>query len=619
MLFASYVNIKKMKNDIFYDIIDERIDELSSIFKNNEHLQKQDVNGKKSFSFLLWFLNRYLPNNDLSEFENLITEGNDDSSCDLIFTNKDQLGNEIYYVVQAKWFAKSNINKAKEITKEIKACLSDFRLIMSGKKESEHNMNFNSQYQKFMLHKRNNGKVKFVFLALCNGEVDIEEHITDFKSPLVSFEFFDFFKLKQQFVEIEYKGVKTHNPIETPYIPKSEFNLEFEKEQVISIERPHPSYIFLVKPKEIYNLFEKYGQSLFYKNIRNPLPNSLFNEGIKNTILNNSINFWYFNNGITAITDKIDYFHTDSTNVKIKGIQVINGAQTVFSVYEAYKNASDEERLKMDEYGLITLRTVTTGGDDFDLRVTRYTNSQNPISERDFHSNDEVQKRLQFDFLKHSNVWYETRRGEFRKKIQGISKLTNEILGQNYLAYFVNDPFNAKQNKKLIFVTKNLNANGLYEIIFNSDTKYDDMLVSYYLNLFVDRKRKATKTRIDSIDTMQLTKEEEKLLEFDFIQYSNFEIMALFKLLFFKANEDNIKSVSGKMISFFEKNTIEKIEKGYTFISNFILEDLKNRKKKDSKIVNSVIFKSKEYYPNLSKLFVDKLNSEKNRIKELKL
>lgn len=399
-----------MKNEIFYDIIDERIDELSDIFKNNEHLKKQDTNGKKSFSFLLWFLNRYLPNNDLAQFENLITEGNDDSSCDLIFTNKDQLGNEIYYVVQAKWFAKNNINKAK-VTKEVKACLSDFRLILSGKKESDYNYNFNAQYGKFIAHKRNNGKVKFVFLALCNGEVDIDEHINDFKTSLVSFEFIDFFKLKQQFVEIEYKGVKTHNPIETPYIPKSEFNLEFEKKQVISIDRPHPSNIFLVRPKEIYSLFEKYGQSLFYKNIRNPLPNSLFNEGIRETILNNSINFWYFNNGITAITDKIDHFHEDSTIVKIKGIQVINGAQTVFSIYEAYKNASDEEREKMDEYGLITLRTVTTGGDDFDLKVTRFTNSQNPISERDFHSNDEIQKRLQFDFLKYSNIWYETRRG----------------------------------------------------------------------------------------------------------------------------------------------------------------------------------------------------------------
>jgi len=608
-----------MRNEIFYDIIDTEINKLSVPFKNNPHLKKQDENGKKSFLFLLWFLNRYLPNCDLSELETFITEGNDDSSCDLIFTNKDQTGKEVFYVVQAKWFAKQNINKAKEITKEVKACLSDFRLILSGKKESEHNLQFNTQYQKFLTHKKNNGKIKFIFLALCNGEINIKEHIDDFISNLVSFELIDFYKLKEQYIEIEYKGVKTHNPIETPYIPKSEFELEFEKNQVIYIDKPFQSNIFIIKPKEIYLLFDKYGQSLFYKNIRNPLPSSLFNEEIRNTVTNNPINFWYFNNGITAITDKIDDFHKDSTKVKISGIQVINGAQTVYSIYESYKFANDEIRAKMDQNALITLRIVESGGADFDLKVTRYTNSQNPISERDFHSNDDVQKNIQNDFFKYTNVWYETRRGEFRKKIKGISILTNELLGQLYLAYFINDPFNAKQSKKLLFVSKNIKPNGLYETIFNSVTNYEDMILSYYLNLLVDRKRKSFKSKINAIDTTKLKEDDLKLLEFDFIQYSNFEIIALFKVLFYKANEHNQNSINGKVITYFEKNTLEIIDECYRYISNFILFDLKKRKELDSKIVNSVIFKSKEYYPSLRDNFFKKMETEKEFLLKLKL
>nr|WP_298660067.1 AIPR family protein [uncultured Flavobacterium sp.] len=608
-----------MKNEIFYDIIDSEIDKLSVPFKSNDHLKKQDENGKKSFLFLLWFLKRYLPNCDLSELEVFITEGNDDSSCDLIFTNKDQSGKEIYYVVQAKWFAKQNINKAKEITKEVKSCLSDFRLILSGKKESEHNIQLNTQYQKFISHKKENGKIKFIFLALCNGEINIQEHIDDFISNLVSFEFIDFYKLKEQYIEIEFKGVKTHNPIETPYIPKTEFHLEFKKNQVIYIKNPFQSNIFLIKPKEVYLMFDKYGQSLFYKNIRNPLPNSLFNNEIKNTITNNPVNFWYFNNGITAITDKIDDFHEDSTKVTITGIQVINGAQTVYSIYQSYKFASDEVRARMDENALITFRIVKSGGNDFDLKVTRFTNSQNPISERDFHSNDDIQKRIQFDFFKYSNIWYETRRGEFRKKLKGVSVLTNELLGQLYLAYFVNDPFSAKQSKKLLFVSKNINQNGLYEIIFNDATNYEDMHLSYHLNLLVDRKRKSFKSKINLIDTTKLSPEDEKLLEYDFIQYSNFEIIALFKILFYKVNEHNPLSINGKSITYFEKGTTEIIEKCYGYITNFISNDLKDRKKIDSKIVNSVIFKSKEYYPSLKEKFINKLETEKQAITTLKL
>lgn len=608
-----------MIDNKFYDVIDKEINELIKDFKKNDYLHRQDENGKKSFAFLLWFLKKYLPDHKLTDFENLITEGNDDSSSDLIFTNTNQLGEEIYYVVQAKWFAKNNINNSKGISKEIKACLSDFNLILSGKKEpSGVNNNFNIQYRNFLDHKKQNGKVKFIFLALCKGDVDLHEHIDDFENELVSFDLIDFFKLKTQYIEIEFKGIKTHNPIETPYIPKAEFDLNFEKEQVIYVDTPYQSNIFLVKPKEIFNLFEKYGHSLFYKNIRNPLPNSYFNEEITNTIKNNPLHFWYFNNGVTAITDKINPFHEDAINVKLRGIQIINGAQTVFSISQAYKYANKEERDNMDENALISLRVVKSGGQDFDLKVTRYTNSQNPISERDFHSNDEVQKRLQSDFFNYTNIWYETRRGEFRKRIKGITKLTNESLGQIYLAYKINDPFNAKQNKKLIFYSTDIYPTGLYDIIYNECTQYDDMLVSYYLHLLIDRKRKCFKKIIDEIDTTkELSDKDSRLLDFDFIQYANFDILALFNIFFNIVNKDNIKSINGKLISYFEKGTIDKIEKAYLFTTEFLYEYVQDLKKLDAKIVNSVLFKNKDFYKKLRDSFEKYI--QENDLKDYKL
>lgn len=608
-----------MKNDKFYDIIDDEIEKLSVTFKDNEHLKKQDGNGKKSFLFLIWFLHRYLPNIDLNGLEEFITEGNDDSSCDLIFTNHDQFGVDVYYVVQAKWFAKNNIDGTNKITKEIKACLSDFKLILSGKKNSDKNSNFNTQYDKFLNHKRSNGKIKFIFLALCNGEVEINEHIEDFISNLVSFELIDFFKLKEQYIEIEYKGVKTHNPIETPYIPKSKFILKFEEKQFISIQNPFQSNIFLIRPSEVYNMFETYGHSLFYKNIRNPLSLSLFNKQIKDTIQRNPINFWYFNNGVTAITDNIEQFHNDASQVTISGIQVINGAQTVYNIYDAYKYATDNERKIMNENALITFRIVKSGGNDFDLQVTRYTNSQNPISERDFHSNDEVQKRIQHDFFKHTNVWYETRRGEFPKKnIKDVLHLTNEQLGQLYLAYSLNDPFNAKQSKKLLFLSKNIQPNGLYETVFNENTQYDEMLLSYHLNLLIDRNRKIYKVKISNIDTNNLSENENRLLKFDFIQYSNFEILALFKILLQYANKQNKASINGKSLSNFENSKLNIFEKYYEYITNFIADDLIERKSIDSKIVNSVLFKSIDYYSNLKASFKNKIEND-SEINKLKL
>jgi hypothetical protein len=259
-----------MLDFVFYKTIDTEIDALGKVYKDNEHLKKQNDTGKKSFLFLFWFLKRYLPNHDPLTLDSYVTEGNDDSSCDLIFDNKDQLGNSVFYVVQAKWFAENNIGKYKGGETDIKSCITDFRTILDGTKKST-NEKFNSQYQRLIEHKKKNGKIKFIFLMLVNKDVDVQEYIKDFKPPLLTFEIYNLFKLKQEYVDLEYKGVKTHNPLDTPYEPKAEITINFEENKVIKVDSPFLSYIFLIKPKQVYELFNKYGQALFYKNIRNPL------------------------------------------------------------------------------------------------------------------------------------------------------------------------------------------------------------------------------------------------------------------------------------------------------------------------------------------------------------
>lgn len=609
-----------MNSELFYDIIDQEITELNKAFKNNDFLKKlKTEDGRKSFGFLLWFLKNYLPKTDLGDFDNLITEGEDDNSCDLIFNNSDHEGKEVYYVVQAKWFKKTNINKTNEMSKEIRACLTDFRLILSGKKtDDNNNKNFIAQYDKFIQHKRNNGKIKFLFVSLCQGVESINEHITDFVTELISFELLDLNKLKQNHIEIAYKEIRTHNPIETPYIPKTDFDLNFEEKRSIKIpdNLPHESYIFLVKPVEIYRLFQNYGFSLFYKNIRNPLPKSFFNAEISNTIKNNPLNFWYFNNGITAITESIRPFDPDNGKVTLKGIQVINGAQTVYSIFEAYQFAKDLTRKSMDENALISLRVLKTGGKDFDLNVTRYTNSQNPINDRDFHSNDDIQLKLQKLFYKDTNIWYETRRGEYRKKIRGISVIPNETFAQTYLAYFLQDPFNAKQNKKNIFKSSiTFPSAGLYEKIFNEETDHIEMYLSYYVFLIVERKRMEIKNKslkLKNISQEDLTDEQKVLLSYSFVQYASFDILALYHYTFNLINSENLKGAKGKLRADIESDNIKTIIY-YDFILNSLSNLMKDELKKNNLMVYSVWYKSKDSYSYMK----DKITNEINKLSEL--
>lgn len=230
---------------------------------------------------------------------------------------------------------------------------------------------------------------------------------------------------------------------------------------------------------------------LFQKNVRNPLIKSSLNEQIEKTIIDNPAFFWYYNNGLTAITSLLPDFRDQADSIKITGLQIINGAQTVYSIYKAYEEASPVKREVMDSESLVTFRILKSGGKDFDLNVTRYTNSQNPVSDRDFVANEEVQLRLQKESF-NTPYWYEKRRGEFRvEEIKDIDIISNEDFALYYLAYFLHQPdkfFNRKLNNKknLIFISHRDHKNGLYESVFNDKTTFADMLAGYRLHNLIE-------------------------------------------------------------------------------------------------------------------------------------
>lgn len=600
-----------MNSEKFYELVDTELQKILHEFRGNEVLKKNE----KPFAFLIWFLKRYLPHKDASEYKDYITEGSHDNSCDLIFDNTDQSGMSTYYIVQAKWYAKSNIKSENEMGKGIRYCLSEITDILSGQTvKHKDNIVFQNRYEALMRHKRMNGQIKVLFVALCQGIANVREVSQNFVSNLRSFEVYDINKLKEDYIEAEYKKISTHNPIETPYISKSEFTLSIVKGRFIEApdNLPYKAYMLLVKPSEVFSLFNKYGFSLFYQNIRNPLPNSFFNKEISQTLKDNPLQFWYYNNGITAITENILPFYRDNDQITLKGIQIINGAQTVYTVYEAYKLADDTERSIMDENALISLRIVKSGGKDFDFNITKFTNSQNPIKERDFHANDEHQKRIQKAFYTDTNIWYETRRGEYRQRIMGVRIVSNEDLAQTYLAYQLQDPFNAKQNKKSIFRTSTTyGEKGLYEKIFNSGTDYKKMYISFYIYMYIEQKRKFFKK-----ETIRLEKnaspdqtQNQHILNMGFVQYASYDILALFKVVFDDVNRLVLREAEGKLFTAIKKEDYKSINQYYEFIIESLTALLKKEKEINNQLVHSVWFKHKESYNKMRRFIEDKLDS----------
>ncbi|WP_375560374.1 AIPR family protein [Bernardetia sp. OM2101] len=506
-----------MLTNNFYKLLNKELVQILDNNKEDEELHKHKKDEQnKGYAFLIWFLNFY---GQKTLYKQYITDGKDDSSCDIIFENTDSQGQRIFYVVQSKWI-NITINEEGNLVKkgspiqefpkigkeEFNAVIKEFDTVLDGSKKEGKNEKFNEKYRKLIEHLEANGKAKFIFFTAADTNPEIEDTIKSFEkqhAPNVTFQLIDINRIKQDYIEFKYKEIVANNPLEYNYDPEDEeiileverFNSgehvsqESSKRDMLQFEGRMQAYIFLLKPKTVHALFQKFKFSLFFKNIRNPLRVSEYNEQIVETLQKRPDTFWYFNNGITAITKRIPDVGNHSKTFTVKGLQVINGAQTVYSIYKAYESATIEQREIMDTDARVSFRLIRSSDEQFNMEITRFTNQQNQMEDRDFVANREEQRRLQLESFK-TNFWYEKRRGEFRD-IETLDKLeidivTNVQFARAYLAFHLQKPFEATfEFSKEIFA---FGETGLYEKVFVG-VNFEDMITAYIILAFYDNYR----------------------------------------------------------------------------------------------------------------------------------
>jgi hypothetical protein len=550
----------------FYKVIDAELNVLLEKYKEDKFLKKlhqaSSMNNRKSYSLLIWFLDFYGRKSNYTDF---ITDGDNDSSCDIVFDNMDNQGNRVFYVVQSKW--NTIENSEKETNKdEILKALSDFETILRGEKQKI-NDKLRIKLEELYKHLQSNGEVKFIFLSLSQYKGNAEENINAFRNSdeKIKFEVIDIQRIRMDYIDRKYKNIEPLNPLENYQNPEeSPVKIEIiQKNGNIKIEKPFEAYLFLMRPKSLYDLFHKYGFALFYKNVRNPLLQSQFNEEMEKTALENPAYFWYYNNGITAITYMLPSIGKRADTIQLTGLQIINGAQTVYSIYRAYKTASPTKRIQMDNEALVTFRLLKSGGQDFDLNVTRFTNftnSQNSVSDRDLCAHNAIQIELQTASYQ-TKIWYEKRRGEFRILPDDVQKIPNFIFANVYLAYYLQDPISVlknhqqqiKSNKDLNFISHRNHKQGFYEKIFNQNTRFEDMLAAFYLYHLM-------------VEQMKLPYEQT-------FKTNIYYLLSLFKIVFtkyLKAKFDPTIHVNKHILKIYEKNERTLFLKTFQFILDFV-------------------------------------------------
>jgi hypothetical protein len=265
------------------------------------------------------------------------------------------------------------------------------------------------------------------------------------------------------------------------------------------------SVVTTVNGSWLHWLYQQYQTDLFSANLRGYLgsreSDSNINNGIKTTAQDQPRNFYVYNNGITALV--LDYELGRRTRagrkLRIKGISIVNGAQTTGSLSSLPHTPSPDLQ--------VAIRFVKAKKDAIVADVVRYNNSQNKIQAADFRSTDSIQERLRTEFKPIPDAEYEGgRRGGASDAIKRTKfTLPSYTVGQS-LAAFHGDPVMAYDKKSELWTNERD-----YRHIFTDRTTARHIVFCYSLlsaindrKLDLSQKQKADPASLTSIENLSL-------------------------------------------------------------------------------------------------------------------
>jgi len=187
-------------------------------------------------------------------------------------------------------------------------------------------------------------------------------------------------------------------------------------------------YLAIIPAPILVKIYEKYGPRILERNIRSFLSvRGSVNKGIQKTISSEPHMFLAYNNGLSTTALSVNLTLDKNNNasiVSLQDFQIVNGAQTTASLYEAYKNNGNNYD-KIEKIFVPVKISVIKNQKTYDTIVTKisqYSNSQNTINIADFSANNPYHKKLEslsrkiFVPLKndtHQFWYYERSRGQY--------------------------------------------------------------------------------------------------------------------------------------------------------------------------------------------------------------
>ncbi|MDA0266492.1 MAG: AIPR family protein [Cyanobacteria bacterium] len=380
-------------------------------------IQPYIVKGRvESSAFLIWFLvNIYRL--DIIEAQNIVCDGPGDKGIDGIYINESEECIDIFQsrTVQNPQKTLGDV-QLKEFIGSLEQLGTDEGI--SSIIDSTRNSQLKNLLEEHKdLFTTSEYSIRGIFVTNTQKDRNAEDLLQ--ATPKIQLEVWDRDSISRAYVPSE-KTIP-----ETSEITLDVFGVDFIQYSLRDIAK---SIIAPIMATDLVRMEGIENQQLFDLNLRKGLNQTKVNKDIQKSILDSSehSSFLLYHNGITVICNAFSVSEKKD-KIKMRGYSVVNGCQTVTSLYKCKNSLSKDLR--------ILTRIVQVGKDQKGLtsKITKNSNNQNGIKARDFRSNTKTQTRLQEDVSRgYPEYFYDIKRGDAPKDKKIIE---NTLAGQILLAF----------------------------------------------------------------------------------------------------------------------------------------------------------------------------------------
>jgi hypothetical protein len=440
-----------MNVDAFRQILKQ---EVEAICKDNG--KSYDREADRGYAFELWAAELLIKNYDLEIDPHICTFRARDLKIDIAFDDEES---KSLVLAQTKFVS---VSANPDISEDECVTFFDRHDVFMKQTDwlrdhaSDELHDLISDYQERVLQEWN---INFYFISTGKASERIKKLIgsrqQEIKNiyPNVSLYIWDFYQLKEEYIRSQSVEATISDAVK----------IDFPVDKFVVKEDPHKTILAIVKGTTLAALYKKERERLFAYNIRTFLGKRV-NKAIIDTAITKPEEFYYFNNGVSAVCTHIH--HIGENKYRFDNFQIINGAQTVGSLAQIPS---------LDHRCEVVLR-ITEGVSvktekGFNADIILYNNTQNVVRASDFRANDNIQLWLEERFLKtkaRGALTHPMRyvRKRSYKRVRGAIAVKFEELAKIRYAFYY-EPTQCVADPRSLWTTKE--DGGLYERAFGID------------------------------------------------------------------------------------------------------------------------------------------------------